>query len=235
MHTWQRYAAEAFGTMVLVGFGTGAILAAQATGSSLVVTVPLAFGFAMITGLYIVGHISRGYFNPAASLGAFLDRRIDLKDLIGYWLAQFAGGIIGSLLLAVITSRVGVALTYTRPGEGVGTGSAFLAEVIFTAVFVMLILGVTRSEFATHAYPVIGLGLATVHFIGVPLSGASVNPARSLAPFLVGDFSGLGRPDLWIYFAGPLLGAIVAWVLYKVVVEGDTDLTDDVRGIADAT
>ncbi len=234
MHSWQKYLAEAFGTMVLVGLGTGAILAAAATDSSPAVAVPLAFGFALITALYTVGHISGGHFNPAVSLAAFLDRRIDVKDLIWYWAAQFAGGILGSLLLALVTSRAGVAVTYSRPGEGVGTGSAFLGVAIFTTVFVMLILAVTRGAFATHAYLAIGLGLTAVHVLGLPVAGASVNPARSLAPFLVGDFSGLGRPDLWIYFAGPLLGAIVAWVLYKIIVEGDTDFRDDVAEIRDS-
>jgi aquaporin Z len=232
MQNWQKYLAEFFGTMVLVGIGTGSILAALATGTPLQAAVPLGFGLALMVALYSVGEVSGGHFNPAVTLGAFLDGRTKLIDAAWYWAAQFLGGIVGSGFVAALVSRADVALTATVPGPVTGNGQAFLGEVVFTAIFVMLILAVTKGGFAKQAFMAISLGLAAIHFIGVPLTGASVNPARSLAPVIVGD--GAEGGDLWIYFAGPLAGAVLGWILYKVIVTGDTEFGDDMKRVGES-
>ena len=234
MQQWQKYAAEAFGTMVLVGIGTGAILAALATGTATQAAVPLAFGLALLVALYAVGEVSGGHFNPAVSLGAFLDGRINVSDLVGYWVSQFAGGIIGSWIIAVLVNRFAVGATYTSTSVGTADPQLFFGEVVFTTIFVFVILSVTRKggAYNNQAFLAISLTLAAVHFIGVPLTGASVNPARSFAPFVIGR--GIAnRADLWIYLVAPLAGAVVGWILYKIIVTGDVNFKDDMTDIKD--
>ncbi|MDH3426044.1 MAG: aquaporin family protein, partial [Acidimicrobiia bacterium] len=193
MNTWQKYLAEVFGTLVLVGIGTGSILAALATDTPLQAAVPLGFGLALLVGLYSVGEVSGGHFNPAVTLAAFLDGRINFGDLVGYWISQFAGAMLGSWFVAILVSREAVARTMTVPGDvaDLGNGQAFFGEVLFTTVFVFLILSVTKSGMAKQAFLAISMGYAAVHFIGFPLTGASVNPARSFAPFVMGDYAAI--------------------------------------------
>ncbi len=226
MENWQKYAAEAYGTFVLVGIGTGAILAAAISGGG-VLAISLAFGLALVAGLYTVGRISGGHFNPAVTLAMYLDKRIDAMDLVAYWVAQVAGGVLGSAALAWVINKDAVAQTITSVNEQfVSTTGGVVGEAILTAVFVMAVLVMSKSTSYTK-YLGIGLTLSAVHLIGVPFTGASVNPARSLAPGIVGGEFG----DIWIYLVGPALGAVLAWVLYKVVVTGDTDLMDDVQDL----
>lgn len=229
MDNWQKYAAEAYGTFVLVGIGTGAILAAAVSGGG-VVEVSLAFGLALIAGLYSVGRISGGHFNPAVSLAMFLDQRISLTDMVTYWVAQAVGAVLASLALAWVISKDAVATTITAVNEQfVSTFGGFVGEAILTAVFVVAVLVLSKSTSYTK-YLGIGFTLAAVHLIGVPFTGSSVNPARSFAPALVGGEWG----DIWIYLVGPAVGAVVGWIIYKVVVTGDTDLTDDLGDIKDS-
>jgi aquaporin Z len=140
MKTWQTYIAEAYGTFVLVALGTGAILATDFD----VVGISLAFGLALVVGLYTVGHISGGHFNPAVSLAMFLDRRLALPDLIGYWVSQLVGAVLGSLTVAWILTRELVGATVTRVGSPiVGELEGLVGEIVLTAVFVLTILVVT--------------------------------------------------------------------------------------------
>jgi aquaporin Z len=221
MANWQKYAAEVYGTFVLVLFGTGAILA---SGGDYVV-VAFAFGLALVIGLFTVGRISGGHFNPAVSLGAFLDKRISLNDMLFYWVAQVAGAVLASLALAYLASKDAVATTITSFGQ-LEAVKGLLGEAIFTAVFVMAILVLARIPSYTKVLG-IGLTLLAIHLAGIGFTGASVNPARSLAPAIVGGEFG----DIWVYLVGPGIGAILGWVLYKFIVTGDTDLTDDVKGM----
>lgn len=211
--TWKRYVAELVGTAVLVLVGTLSILAAGETGAPVLVVVPFGFGLGLLIALYAVGEVSGGHFNPAVSLGAFLDRRLGASDLIGYWVAQLAGGVVGSLAVLGMAGQAAVAETATR-FQSVGQG--FLSELLLTTLFVLVILAVTRSAtFGSTALVAISLALAGVHFAGIPFSGASVNPARSLGPALVGAaWSGL-----WVYLVAPLLGGVAAWGLYRLVHE----------------
>lgn len=219
MKDWQKYAAEAYGTFVLVGIGTGAILA---SGGDLV-AISFGFGLALIAGLFTVGRVSGGHFNPAVSLGMYLDKRISMTDMLFYWVSQVVGAVLASLLLAYVISKEAVATTITQfPEPTIDAFGAFLGEAVFTAIFVMAILVLARAG-TNMAFLGIGLTLTAVHLIGVPFTGASVNPARSFAPALVGGEWG----DIWVYLAGPAVGAVLAWVLYKVIVTGDTDLSDD--------
>ena len=222
MKQWQRYLAEVFGTFVLVFAGTTAIVGSIRSGIPPLLIAPFAFGLALLAGLYAFAEVSGGHFNPAVSLGLYLDRRIDTSDLIGYWLAQFIGAILASLLLLVASSKAAVAATTTRPTAG--DGAAFVMELTFTAIFVLVILHSSKSErYGGTALVAIPLALLAIHFAAIPFSGASVNPARTFGPALVGNY----WHGIWIYFTAPPLGAIIAWFVYRVVVHGDVMMRGD--------
>lgn len=238
MQTWQKYAAEFFGTLVVVGVGTGTIIAMGMSNLEAdITTVALAFGFAWIAALYTFGRVSGGHFNPALTFAMFLDRRISIQDTIGYWVAQIAGAFSASLIFAWVLDRFAVANSYTYIAEPtVGEFAGFLAEAIFTMVLAAAFLVLSKSQAHTK-YLGMGITLSALTFIGLRFTGASMNPARSLAPSLVGEdipqFMTTTN-GLWLFFVGPLVGALVGWVVYKYVVEGDTDLTDDFSEIRDA-
>jgi aquaporin Z len=229
MKAWQKYSAEALGTFILVGIGTGSILAVQFAQEPSLVAVSLAFGLALITALYTVGRVSGGHFNPAVSLGAFLDRRIGLIDMLWYWIAQAAGALVASLAFLWILDADAVASTYTQINRAVvDEAGGFIAEAVFTAVFVMAILVLAKSESYVR-YLGMGLALSAIHLIGLVFTGASVNPARSFAPALVGNT----WDGFWLFVLGPMAGAVLGWVLYRLVVLGDTDFSDDAEEIAE--
>jgi aquaporin Z len=216
MTPWHKYAAELLGTFVLVFGGTTAIVATGLTAGPLLVGVGFAFGLALLAGLYAFGEVSGGHFNPAVSLAMFLDGRLSSADLVRYWGAQFAGAILGSLVLLIATSRLAVKATATVPGPQ-GAGTAFLIELVFTAIFVSVILQASMSErFGPSALLAIPLALVAVHLAAIPFSGSSVNPARSLGPALVGN----RWTDFWIYLIAPPLGAVVAVAVHRYVRSG---------------
>ena len=212
MDTWQKYVAELLGTFVLVFGGTVAILGVTGSGLDLIV-VPFAFGLALLAGLYAFGEVSGGHFNPAVSLAMFVSGRLPGGELVRYWAAQFAGAILASLLLALATSRDAVAATGTYPGIE-GSGTAFLMEVVFSAIFVAVILQASVSgQYGGSALLAIPLALVAVHLAAIPFSGSSVNPARSFGPDLIG-----GEWDgIWIYLIAPPIGALIAVAVHKVV------------------
>ncbi len=212
----RKLLAEAVGTFVLVSVGSMSILAASVSQLQAVVIVPFGFGLALLAAIAISGHVSGGHFNPAVTLGAFLDRRIELVDAVGYVVAQLVGAIAASGMLLAVLSQNAVAATRTQPG---GTEpQAFAAEVLLTAVFLAVILTVTKRN-AGHAAFVIPLTLAVIHFAGIPFSGASVNPARSLAPALVGA----DMTSIWVYLTAPFLGAIIGWIVFRALDAGDDE------------
>jgi aquaporin Z len=213
---WTKYAAELLGTFVLVFIGTTAVVAAGRIDAPVLIVAALAFGLALLAGLYAFAEVSGGHFNPAVSLAMFLDRRMSGADLIGYWIAQFLGGIIAALLLLLATSQDDVGATATVPGDD-GSGTAFLIELVLTAVFVMVILQSSVSgRFGSSALVAIPLTLVAVHLAAIPFSGSSVNPARTFGPDLVGN----EWEGIWLYFVGPLLGAAIAWGVHRTVVQG---------------
>ncbi len=212
----NKYLAELMGTLILVGVGSMGILA---VGGALIdgtwqaaniVAIAFAFGLALLAGIWALAHVSGAHFNPAVTLAMLLDKRISFSDAIGYWVAQFAGASVASLIvLAVAGSQQAVASTATTYSD---LSTAIAVEIFLTAVFVWVIMAVTKTG-ANHAPAAIALTLVAVHVAGIPFSGASVNPARSFGPAVVGGVFGT---SLMVYIYAPLIGAIIAWALYRL-------------------
>jgi aquaporin Z len=225
----RRMAAELLGTGLLVFFGVGVATLSfgfGVTGSSFaagVVATALVFGLVLLTLAYVLGPISGCHINPSVTIGAWLSGRIPLAEAAGYWVAQFVGGILGALLLWGTFSNSPL---YSRSKTGLGTngwgaashihinaGGAFLTEVILTALFVFAVLGATSATAnAATAGIVIGFSLTVVHLIGIPITGTSVNPARSLGPALV--VGGTALSQVWLFIVAPLA---VAAGLHRVL------------------
>jgi aquaporin Z len=219
MGNMQKYLAEALGTFILVGVGSFAIAsAALAPGGAGIVSIALGFGLALLAGLYAFAAVSGGHYNPAVSLAMFLDGRMSAADMVRYWIAQVVGAIVASVVVLIAYSDNVVAGTTTQASD---VWAAIVVEVVFTAVFIAVILDSTRAERAHGtALLAIPLTLVAIHVAAIPISGASVNPARSLGPAIVGtEFT-----DLWIYLIAPPIGAVLGWIAHRVVVLGDTSL-----------
>ena len=211
---WRTYAAELLGTFTLVFIGTTAIVAAGRANAPVLLVAAFAFGLALLAGLYAFAEVSGGHFNPAVSLALFLDRRLPPGDLIGYWIAQFAGAIFASIVLLIATNKSDVASTATLPSSD---GTAFLIEFVMTTLFVLVILQASRSErFGPSALVAIPLTLLAAHLAAIPFSGSSLNPARTFGPDLIGNV----WTGLWIYLIAPPLGALLAWLIHATVVTG---------------
>lgn len=208
----KKYLAEAIGTMVLVLMGCGsAVIAGGAVGN---LGIAFAFGLSVVAMVYAIGQISGGHINPAITLGLLISGRISGKDAGMYMLFQVIGAIAGSAILYVISSGLGL--------EGTGANSytkllpAFVAEVVFTCIFVFVVLGVT-SKGAQNAFAglAIGLALVLIHIVCIPITGTSVNPARSIGPALFAGGHALSQ--LWLFIVAPFVGSVLAAVLWKVV------------------
>ena len=240
----RRVAAEVLGTfwLVLAGCGT-AVLAATATakdaaGSSLFVGVgyvgvALAFGLAVTTMAYGVGHVSGGHFNPAVSVGLATAGRLPWKDVPAYIGAQLVGGIAGAAVLyAIASGRSGfdASTGFATNGygaqspQGYGLTAVLVTEAVLTAVFVLVILGTTDVRAPKGFAPLaIGLTLTVIHLISIPVDNTSVNPARSIAPALFAGGTAIGQ--LWVFIVAPIVGALVAGVLYPLVAGHPDDTT----------
>jgi len=228
----RKYIAEFLGTAVLVFFGVGLatlMFGFKFDGGSVaagVVATALAFGLTLMGLAYVLGPISGCHVNPAVTVGALLAGRLSLRDAVGYWVAQFAGGIVGALVLWTIFEQSPL---YHRSTTGLGTdgygkaslvhlnvGGAFLVEVVLTAFFVFVILGVTsKVAHAPTAGMVIGLTLTVIHLVGIPLTGTSVNPARSLGPALI--VGGTALSQVWLFLVAPLIGGAIAALVHRVL------------------
>jgi aquaporin Z len=222
---FKKYLAEFFGTMVLVLFGCGtAVVTGGATGGSTtgtlgVAAIALAFGLSIVAAAYAIGPISGCHVNPAVSLAMLINGKMNFKDFIGYVIGQCAGAFAGSGILYFITSNSSLK-GFGNNGYGdlsassISMSGAIVVEIVLTFVFVMTILGVTSSEkTANIAGIVIGATLTFVHLIGIPLTGTSVNPARSLAPAVFAGGEALSQ--LWVFILAPLVGAALAAVVFK--------------------
>ncbi|MGN0174627.1 MAG: MIP family channel protein [Methanobrevibacter sp.] len=225
----KRYISELIGTMVLVLFGCGsAAIAGSVLGN---VGIALAFGLSIVAMAYVIGDISGCHINPAVSIGMWIDGRLETKDLFMYIVFQCIGAIIGIGLLAVIINSAPTLGGYTATGlgqNGFGAASsvglnvtgAIIVEIILTFVFVFTVLGVTKkAENGAVAGIVIGLTLAFVHIMGIPLTGTSVNPARSIAPALF--IGGQALQQVWVFIVAPIIGAIIAGTLFKGLTSED--------------
>lgn len=226
MDSIKKYAAEALGTFTLTLFGCGsAAIAGDALGT---LGIAFAFGLSIVAMAFVIGNVSGCHINPAVTFGLYADKRISLKDLFGYWVGQFVGGIVAAFVLMFIINNCadlgGVAATglgCNGFGEASSTGismvGAFVVEVILTAVFVLTILGVTADGKTSHfAGLVIGLTLTFVHIMGIPLTGTSVNPARSFGPALAMATQGNTLPldQVWVFIFAPLVGAGFAAAIF---------------------
>ena len=210
----RKYICEFIGTAVLVLFGCGS--AAIAGGALGTLGIALAFGLSIVAMAYVIGNVSGCHINPAVSLAMLLSKKMSLKDFIFYVIAQVVGAIVGIALLYAILSCSGMATTNLgqngygdASSVGINMGGAFLVEVILTFVFIYTILGVTSDESKSSiAGVVIGLTLAFVHIMGIPLTGTSVNPARSLAPAIF--LGGRAIAQVWVFIVAPFVGSALA-------------------------
>jgi aquaporin Z len=220
----KKYVAELIGTFVLVLAGCGAAVVA---GSEIgYLGIAFAFGLAVLVMIYAIGPISGCHVNPAVTVGVLATGRMKAKDAVGYIIAQCIGAILGAGLLFVIMSGLpgydiavdGLAQNgfgTSSPG-GFSMISALWAEVAFTAIFVLVILGATAKEaYNKFAGIAIGLALVLVHLVLIPISNASVNPARSLGPAVF--VGGEALNQMWLFVVAPIVGALIAALTWKAL------------------
>jgi aquaporin Z len=228
MSLTKRSVAEFIGTFSLVLFGCGSAVIAgiSATGPSGIglLGIAIAFGFAVVAMAYAIGGISGCHINPAVTIGVLTAGKMTVKDAIGYIIAQCLGAILGAAVLYLIASgRPG----FTMPVWGLGANgwgdgylgnynilSAFVIEAVMTFLFIFVILG-TTSKFGNSAMAglAIGVTLMLIHLVTIPVTGTSVNPARSLGPALLSGGKALAQ--LWLFFVAPIAGAVIAALVWK--------------------
>lgn len=241
MHTsmTSRLAAEFLGTFVLVFGGAGsAIFAASVLAGDTInmgigfLGVALAFGLAVLTMAYAVGHISGGHFNPAVTLGAVLAGRVEPGAVIPYWIAQLIGGVAaGGVLFLIASGKEGFSAVesgFATNGygalspDGYSLTAVLIAETVLTAIFLYIILGATDRRAPQGFAPIaIGLALTLIHLVSIPISNTSVNPARSLGVAVYAGSEPLMQ--VWAFFLAPLLGAAIAGLTYKFVFPDESD------------
>lgn len=219
----KKLVAEFIGTFWLVLGGCGsAVLAAGFPDVGIgFVGVAFAFGLTVLTMAYAVGHISGGHFNPAVTIGLWMGGRFDAKDIAPYIIAQVIGGVVGASVLYIIATGNGSAIGNfaangfgeLSPG-GYNMTAALVTEVVMTFVFLIIILGAThKNANGKFAGIAIGLGLTLIHLISIPVTNTSVNPARSTSQALFVGGEALGQ--LWLFWVAPIVGAILAGLVYK--------------------
>ena len=214
----RKYLAELLGTFLFMMIGYASIAGipnASAPTPNLLV-VPFAFGLGLLAAIFAFGRISGGHFNPAVTVAMILDKRTTVADGAGYVLAQIIGAIGAAALVLVTVSQDAVKAGITKPGAGITDIGALILEIVFTAIFLVVIL-VSSKRVPNLAGVAIALTLVAIHFAIATLSGSSVNPARSIGSALVGgDLS-----QLWIYIVGPIVGGILGYGIFRVIDEDD--------------
>ncbi len=226
----RKYIAECIGTMILVILGCGvAMFIGRAAGdtstAARIVGISFAFGLSIIATAYVIGNISGCHINPAVSFAMLVTGKLSLKDFIGYIISQFAGAIIGALILMLIAASAGISVADIGLGQngfgagygvGINAGGALLVEIVLTFVFVFTILGVTSDpEKNRIAGVVIGFTLVLVHLLGINLTGTSVNPARSFGPALFAGLTAISQ--VWVFIIGPMIGSAIAALTFKAL------------------
>lgn len=217
----RKYAAELLGTflfLVIAYLSVAAFMAADPATPGLLV-VPFSFGFGLLAAIFAFGHISGGHFNPAVTVAMVLDRRTTPVDAAGYIAAQVVGALAAGALVMVTVSQDAVAAGITMPNTaaGVTDTGALIIETVATAGFVAVILAATRRAPALAAVA-IPLTLLAIHFAIATLTGAGVNPARSIGSAVIGG----DIAALWIYVVAPVVGAILGWLAWKLI-DGGAD------------
>lgn len=221
----KKYIAEMVGTMVLVLMGCGsAVFAGSAAGavSAGVGTlgVAFAFGLSVVAMAYTIGGISGCHINPAITLGVFMSGRMGGKDAALYMIFQVIGAILGSAILFALVSTGGHDGPTATGSNGFGDGEmlqAFIAEMVFTFIFVLVVLGTTDSKKGAGNFAglAIGLSLVLVHIVCIPITGTSVNPARSIGPALFEGGAALSQ--LWLFIVAPFVGTVLSAIVWKVI------------------
>ena len=222
----RKYISEFIGTFTLVLFGCGTAVVAGADVGFL--GIAFAFGFALIAMAYGIGPVSGCHINPAVSVGVFVAGRMNAKDLLGYIISQCIGALAAAaLLFAIVSGRIGgydiavSGLGQNGWGPGYlgeyGLGAAMLFELVASFLFVTVILGSTRKGAPTQiAGLAIGITLVVIHIFGIPITGVSVNPARSLGPALI--VGGKALSQLWMFLIVPTLAGILSGILFRIKV-----------------
>ncbi len=224
----NKQLAEFIGTFALVFFGCGAAaIGGMGTGATAVdlLGIASAFGFAIVAMAYGIGPISGCHVNPAVSFGVFVAGRMSAVEMVGYWIAQVLGAIVGAAVLYLILSGKASGWNGGLGQNGWGPGylgeyntlSALVYEIVATFLFLVTILGVTHP-FTPRGFAglAIGLALVAIHLVGINVTGTSVNPARSIGPALVGIGSNpKAVAQLWLFIVAPLIGAGLAGFLYR--------------------
>lgn len=230
----KKYICEFVGTCLLVFFGCGVASIPGALFQASPMITPWAFGLVLAVLVYAIGGISGCHVNPAVSLAMLLDKRMSGKDFVCYVIAQCIGAFAGAALLFLIMNQSSIVGQYGMEQFNIGINGfeanslfglnmtgALITEVVLTFIFVFVIISVTANKkMAAVAGVVIGLALALVHFLGIPLTGTSVNPARSFGPALMTfiysqDMTALGQ--LWVFVVAPLIGGALATCFYRLV------------------
>jgi aquaporin Z len=222
----KAYLAEAVGTfwLVLGGCGSAVLAAAFPEVGIGLLGVSLAFGLTVLTMAYAIGHISGCHLNPAVTIGLWAGKRFDASQIIPYIVAQVVGGILGGgVLYLIATGQAGFDVAESgfatngyaeRSPGGYDLSAGFIAEVVMTMMFIVIILGATDKRAPQGFAPIaIGLGLTLIHLISIPITNTSVNPARSTG---VAIFVGDGAlTQLWMFWVAPIIGAILGAAIYR--------------------
>ena len=221
----KKYLAEMIGTMVLVLMGCGSAVFAGSVAGTVgagvgTLGVALAFGLAVIAMAYTIGGISGCHINPAITLGVFLSGRMKGKDAAMYMLFQIIGAIIGSAILYALVStgsHAGPTATGSNSFDAGEGAQAFIAEAVFTFIFVLVVLGATdsRKGAGNFAGLAIGLTLVLIHIVCIPITGTSVNPARSIGPALFDG--GVALKQLWLFIVAPFVGSALSAGAWKLL------------------
>ena len=218
----KKYLAEMLGTMVLTLMGCGAAvsLGCNIADPASVIGTAAAFGLSVIAMAYTIGNISGCHINPAITLGVMLSGRMPAKEGLMYMLFQVIGGVLGAAVLFLCTSVSGDAIVGTGANacqEGVSLVGGLVAEIVFTMIFVFVVLGATDEKHGAGNWGglAIGLTLFLVHLVCIRYTGTSVNPARSIGPALFQG--GVALQQLWIFIVGPFIGAGLSALLWKLI------------------
>lgn len=224
----KKLAAEFLGTFWLVFCGCGYVLFGPTfTGTTIsMLGIGVTFGLTVLTMCYAVGHISGGHFNPAVSVGMVVGGRMPASDLIGYVVAQVIAAIVaGGVLYLIATGKAGFTIgNFASNGYGEWSPggysmlSALIVEVVMTAFFIFIILATTAPRAPAGFAPLaIGLTLTVIHLGSLPVSGTSVNPARSTGTAVFADGGALGQ--LWLFWVAPIIGGIIGALVWKALFE----------------
>ncbi|MBQ9175714.1 MAG: MIP family channel protein [Bacteroidaceae bacterium] len=219
----KKYLAEMVGTMTLVLLGCGTAVSLNCgVDTASVVGTAIAFGLAVVAMAYTIGGVSGCHINPAITLGCLLTKRISAKDAGMYMLFQVIGAFIGSAILYALVATSPELAEGTTTGANTCSGTVInglIAEIVLTAIFVLVVLGTTDSKNGAGNFAglAIGLSLILIHLVGIHYTGTSVNPARSIAPAVFAGGDALAQ--LWVFIVGPFIGAVVAAGIWKTVGE----------------